>query len=84
VSVSTAGAEANGGSECATIADSGAAVAFQSNVDNLVPGDTGADLPNVTIQVIHFAVGWHPALYGMFNVFRFPTPNLPTSSTARD
>jgi Domain of unknown function (DUF5753) len=33
--------------------------------------------PAVTIQVIPFAAGWHPALYGMFNIFRFPTPDLP-------
>jgi hypothetical protein len=36
-----------------------------------------AGLPNVTIQVIPFAVGWHPALYGMFNIFRFPDQQLP-------
>jgi transcriptional regulator with XRE-family HTH domain len=36
-----------------------------------------AGLPNFTIQVIPFAAGWHPALYGMFNVFRFPAPELP-------
>jgi len=41
VSVSTAGAEANGGSERAKVADGGAVVAFQSNADNLVPDDTG-------------------------------------------
>jgi transcriptional regulator with XRE-family HTH domain len=33
--------------------------------------------PNVTIQVIPFAAGWHPALYGMFNIFRFPDQELP-------
>ena len=32
--------------------------------------------PNVTIQVIPFAAGWHPALYGMFNIFRFPDQQL--------
>jgi hypothetical protein len=31
-----------------------------------------AGRPNVTIQVIPFAAGWHPALYGMFWIFRFP------------
>jgi transcriptional regulator with XRE-family HTH domain len=36
-----------------------------------------AGQPNVTIQVIPFAVGWHPALYGMFNIFRFPAEQLP-------
>jgi hypothetical protein len=33
--------------------------------------------PNITIQVIPFAAGWHPALYGMFNTFRFPGQELP-------
>ncbi|HCU94578.1 MAG TPA: transcriptional regulator [Actinobacteria bacterium] len=36
-----------------------------------------AGLPNVTIQVIPFAAGWHPALYGMFNVYRFRNAELP-------
>jgi hypothetical protein len=36
-----------------------------------------AELPNVTIQVIPFAAGWHPALYGMFNIFRFADQRLP-------
>jgi len=33
--------------------------------------------PNVTVQVIPFAAGWHPALYGMFWVYRFPDQELP-------
>ena len=36
-----------------------------------------AEQPKVTIQVIPFAAGWHPALYGMFNIFRFPSEQLP-------
>jgi hypothetical protein len=36
-----------------------------------------AGRPNITIQVIPFAVGWHPALYGMFNIFRFAAQELP-------
>ena len=36
-----------------------------------------AGQPKVTIQVIPFAAGWHPALYGMFNLFRFPSEQLP-------
>jgi transcriptional regulator with XRE-family HTH domain len=36
-----------------------------------------AERPKVTIQVIPFAAGWHPALYGMFNIFRFPSGQLP-------
>jgi hypothetical protein len=36
-----------------------------------------AGQPQVTIQVMPFAAGWHPALYGMFNIFRFPAAQLP-------
>jgi transcriptional regulator with XRE-family HTH domain len=36
-----------------------------------------AEQPEVTIQVIPFAAGWHPALYGMFWIFRFPGDELP-------
>src|SRR6266568_3144920 len=36
-----------------------------------------AEQPRITIQVIPFAAGWHPALYGMFNIFRFPAAQLP-------
>jgi hypothetical protein len=36
-----------------------------------------AEQPNVTIQIIPFAAGWHPALYGMFNIYRFPDDQLP-------
>jgi transcriptional regulator with XRE-family HTH domain len=36
-----------------------------------------AEAPNVTIQVIPFAAGWHPALHGMFWVFRFPDQEMP-------
>ena len=31
-----------------------------------------AGRPNITIQVLPFSAGWHPAMYGMFNIFRFP------------
>jgi DNA-binding XRE family transcriptional regulator len=34
-------------------------------------------MPKVTIQVIPFAAGWHPALHGMFNIYRFPARELP-------
>ena len=36
-----------------------------------------AERPAVTIQVVPFAAGWHPALYGMFWVFRFPDQEMP-------
>jgi hypothetical protein len=35
-----------------------------------------ASLPNVTLQVLRFAVGPHQAMFGMFYVFRFPSPEL--------
>jgi transcriptional regulator with XRE-family HTH domain len=34
-------------------------------------------LPKVTIQVIPFAAGWHPALHGMFNIYRFAASEVP-------
>jgi hypothetical protein len=34
-------------------------------------------LPNVTLQILPFTAGLHPAMYGMFNVFRFSAPELP-------
>jgi transcriptional regulator with XRE-family HTH domain len=36
-----------------------------------------AEQGNITIQVIPFAAGWHPALYGMFWMFRFPDLQMP-------
>jgi len=33
--------------------------------------------PTITIQVLPFSAGWHPAMYGMFNIFRFPDDALP-------
>jgi transcriptional regulator with XRE-family HTH domain len=33
--------------------------------------------PNVTLQVLPFSAGWHPAMYGMFNIFRFPDDTIP-------
>ena len=42
---------------------------MRAQLDQLIDA---AALPNVTVQVSPFTAGWHPALYGMFNVFRFP------------
>jgi hypothetical protein len=36
-----------------------------------------AQQPSITLQVIPFTAGWHPALYGMFNIFRMPDDQLP-------
>jgi transcriptional regulator with XRE-family HTH domain len=33
--------------------------------------------PNITLQVLPFSAGWHPAMYGMFNLFRFPDDAIP-------
>jgi hypothetical protein len=33
--------------------------------------------PTITIQVLPFAAGLHPAMYGPFRVFRFEAPELP-------
>ena len=33
--------------------------------------------PNVTIQVLPFTAGWHPAMYGMFWIYRFPDDTVP-------
>ena len=32
--------------------------------------------PNITIQVLPFSAGWHPAMYGMFWIFRFPDDEM--------
>ncbi|HVD16042.1 MAG TPA: helix-turn-helix transcriptional regulator [Actinomycetota bacterium] len=36
-----------------------------------------AELPNVTLQVLPFAAGAHPAMIGAFSILRFPEPELP-------
>jgi transcriptional regulator with XRE-family HTH domain len=33
--------------------------------------------PNITIQVLPFSAGWHPAMYGMFWIYRFPDNAMP-------
>ena len=45
-----------------------------AQVDKLIEATA---LPNVTLQVLPFATGPHPAMYGMFHVFRFPAQELP-------
>ncbi|GAA2403050.1 helix-turn-helix transcriptional regulator [Streptomyces glaucosporus] len=34
-------------------------------------------MPTVRLQVMPFAAGPHPAMYGPFHIFRFPVPELP-------
>ena len=36
-----------------------------------------AAMPNITLQVLPFAAGPHPAMYGMVHLLRFPAPELP-------
>ena len=36
-----------------------------------------AGRPDITIQVLPFSAGWHPAMYGMFNIYRFPDDAMP-------
>jgi len=38
-----------------------------------------ADLPNVTIQVLPFSAGVHPAMDGGFSILRFPEPQVDPS-----
>jgi Domain of unknown function (DUF5753)/Helix-turn-helix domain len=36
-----------------------------------------AAMPNITLQVLPFDAGPHPAMYGMFHLLRFPAAELP-------
>jgi transcriptional regulator with XRE-family HTH domain len=45
-----------------------------AQVDRLIEATA---LPNVTLQIVPFTAGLHPAMYGMFNLFRFAAPELP-------
>src|SRR5260370_42512880 len=36
-----------------------------------------SEQPGITLQVLPFAAGPHPAMHGLFYVFRFPAPELP-------
>jgi transcriptional regulator with XRE-family HTH domain len=33
--------------------------------------------PSITIQILPFTAGWHPAMYGMFWIYRFPDDTMP-------
>jgi uncharacterized protein DUF5753/helix-turn-helix protein len=47
---------------------------MRSQLDQLIGA---SEKPNVTLQVLPFTAGAHPVMYGMFNLFRFPTAELP-------
>jgi transcriptional regulator with XRE-family HTH domain len=47
---------------------------MRRQVDRLIEATA---MPNVRLQVMPFAYGPHPAMYGPFHIFRFPIPELP-------
>ena len=47
---------------------------MRDQLDRLVESAT---MPNVTVQLIPFASGPHPAMFGPFQLFRFDIPELP-------
>ncbi len=46
---------------------------MREQLDRLIEA---AALPQVRLQVMPFAAGLHPAMYGPFHLFRFPVPEL--------
>jgi hypothetical protein len=47
---------------------------MRTQLDRLI---AAAQRPNITLQVLPFTAGPHPAMYGTFHVFRFPARELP-------
>ncbi|MFJ4986562.1 helix-turn-helix domain-containing protein [Streptomyces sp. NPDC088732] len=47
---------------------------MRDQVDRLIEA---CAMPQVRLQVMPFASGPHPAMYGPFHIFRFPLPELP-------
>jgi transcriptional regulator with XRE-family HTH domain len=54
-------------------ATTGASV-MRAQIDRLIEA---AGQPDVTLQVLPFSAGLHPAMYGPFRTFRFDAPELP-------
>ncbi|MDX3071447.1 helix-turn-helix transcriptional regulator [Streptomyces sp. MI02-7b] len=52
----------------------GGAEVMRGQVDRLIEA---CGMPQVRLQVMPFASGPHPAMYGPFHIFRFPLPELP-------
>ncbi|WP_431041341.1 helix-turn-helix domain-containing protein [Streptomyces sp. P1-3] len=48
---------------------------MREQIDRLI--EAGETMPNVRLQIMPFASGPHPAMYGPFHIFRFPIPDLP-------
>ncbi|HUN32525.1 MAG TPA: helix-turn-helix transcriptional regulator, partial [Trebonia sp.] len=55
-------------------AASTSAQAMRAQLDKLI---NDAERPNVTVQVLPFAAGFHPAMYGPFRIFRFDAHDQP-------
>ncbi|MGP3951597.1 helix-turn-helix domain-containing protein [Streptomyces sp. 7N604] len=47
---------------------------MREQVDRLIEATS---MPNVRLQIMPFAAGPHPAMYGPFHIFRFPIQELP-------
>ncbi|MBH5337845.1 helix-turn-helix domain-containing protein [Streptomyces pactum] len=47
---------------------------MREQIDRLIEATAA---PNVQLQIMPFAAGPHPAMYGPFHIFRFPIPELP-------
>jgi transcriptional regulator with XRE-family HTH domain len=54
-------------------ASTGASV-MRAQIDRLA---AAAQQPNITVQILPFSAGLHPAMYGPFRIFRFDAPELP-------
>lgn len=52
----------------------GGPAVMRTQVDRLIEAIA---LPNITLQVLPFAAGPHPGMYGPFQIFRFAIPELP-------
>ncbi|AXK36975.1 XRE family transcriptional regulator [Streptomyces armeniacus] len=52
----------------------GGADVMRGQLDRLI---TAAAMPNVTLQILPFATGPHPGMFGPFQLFRFDIPELP-------
>lgn len=52
----------------------GGAEVMRGQLDRLIEANA---LPNVTLQVLRFASGAHPGMFGPFQLFRFTIPELP-------
>ncbi len=54
---------------------------MREQIDRLIEATA---MPNVRLQVIPFAAGPHPAMYGPFHIFRFPIQELPDIAYAEN